>query len=471
MYQECKAGPCKCEICSRHEIINRHFLAHLATIEKNQQRMLFMADQLSIYLSESTAPEEWGSNCLYTSSGSDITIHLSGNDDLATIQKSGRQLCQTGIEVPILSGQLWDVERQWAFAKGFYSAKRRNAPVWADGDQADVAELQNRFIAADWVRTQMNATPEALSPEKLIKSAAHFIHSASTDISYEYIVGEELANQGYEGTYQVGRGSVRPPAVLKLDYNPTGDPDAPIAAALVGKGITFDSGGYSLKTSQGMVAMKMDMGGAAYVTGALWLAIKRGLKSRVVLYLCCAENLVSGHAYKLGDILQYPNGTSVEIVNTDAEGRLVLADGLLKATESGAPLIIDAATLTGAAHVAVGNEYNAIFTMDDALRACTLAAAEQESEPHWALPLEKFHRYKCPSDYADTANSVAVKGGGAGGASNAAGFLSRFVSDDAQGWLHIDLAGAMFSKDNALWSAGGSAMGIRTIARLLTDCD
>lgn len=429
-----------------------------------------MAEQLSIYLSDTLPPEQWGANCLYTAQGNDITIYISA-DDLVTIQKAGRQLCQTGISIPVLSGELWTLERQWAFAQGFYSAKRREAPIWQDDDSASVEELQNRFIAADWVRTQMNASPEALSPEKLVRASAEFIHTASTNISYEYIVGEELAKQGYEGTYQVGRGSLRPPAVLKLDYNPTGDPDAPVAAALVGKGITFDSGGYSIKPSEGMSAMKMDMGGAAYVTGALWLAIKRGLKSRVVLFLCCAENLVSGHAYKLGDILQYPNGTTVEILNTDAEGRLVLADGLIKATDLGAPLIIDAATLTGAAHVAVGNDYNAIFTMDDNLRSKALAAGATEHEPHWALPLEKFHRYKCPSNYADTANSVAVKGGGVGGASNAAGFLSRFVKDDAKGWLHIDLAGAMFFKDNALWSAGGSAMGVRTIARLLTDID
>ena len=430
-----------------------------------------MSEVISIHLSQNEPPEEWGSHCLFTADGNNITIYTDGEDDLTKIQKTGRQLCKQKISIPRLSGEGWDIDKQWAFAQGFYSAKQRHAPIWEDSDEAVTYALQNRFIAADWVRTQMNASPEALSPEKLIKAAAHFIHSASTDISYEYIVGDELANQGYEGTYQVGRGSVRPPAVLKLDFNPTGDPDAEISAALVGKGITFDSGGYSLKPSEGMVAMKMDMGGAAYVTGALWLAIKEGLNKRVLLYLCCAENLVSGHAYKLGDILTYANGTTVEIVNTDAEGRLVMADGLIKATESGAPLIIDAATLTGAAHVAVGNEYNAIFTMDDGLRAKALAAAELQSEPHWALPLEKFHRNKCPSDYADTANSVAVKGGGAGGASNAAGFLSRFVNDDGQGWLHIDLSGAMAFNDNALWSAGGSAMGIRTIARLLLDAE
>ena len=177
--------------------------------------------------------------------------------------------------------------------------------------------------------------------------------------------------------------------------------------------------------------------------------------------------MISGHAYKLGDILTYANGTTVEIVNTDAEGRLVLADGLLQASVTGAKLIIDAATLTGAAHVAVGNEYNAVFALDKVLQAKALECADRENEPHWALPLEKFHRNKCPSPYADTANSRAVKGGGAGGASNAAGFLSRFVNDEGKGWLHFDLAGAMFSSDNSLWSAGGSAMGIRTIARLL----
>ena len=142
--------------------------------------------------------------------------------------------------------------------------------------------------------------------------------------------------------------------MLELDFNPSKDPKAPVAAALVGKGITFDSGGYSMKTSQGMLTMKHDMGGAAIVTGALALAILRGLDKRVKLILCCAENLVSGHAYKLGDILTYKNGTTVEIVNTDAEGRLVLADGLQLAGDSGAPLVIDAATLTGAAVMALG---------------------------------------------------------------------------------------------------------------------
>ena len=142
--------------------------------------------------------------------------------------------------------------------------------------------------------------------------------------------------------------------------------------------------------------MKCDMGGAATVTAGLALAINRGIEKRIKLFLCCAENLISGHAYKLGDILTYKNGTTVEIVNTDAEGRLVLADGLMAAGESGAPLIIDAATLTGAALVAVGQEYNALFALDKELVREVEDFASQEMEAAWPLPLEKWHQRKLP---------------------------------------------------------------------------
>ncbi len=288
-------------------------------------------------------------------------------------------------------------------------------------------------------------------------------------IHYEIVSGESLRDGGYTGIWQVGRGSSRPPALLKLDFNPSGKTDEPTAAALVGKGITFDSGGYSIKESLGMLTMKCDMGGAATVTAGLALAISRGLNKRVQLFLCCAENLISGHAYKLGDILTYRNGVTVEIVNTDAEGRLVLADGLLEAGTTGAPFILDAATLTGAAVTAVGSDYNAVFSLDEVLRNRYLGFAAAENEPHWPLPLEPFHQGACPSPYADTANSKAVKGGGAGGASNAAGFLSRFVPNDGEGWVHVDLAGSFAGTDSGLWAAGATGLGIRTIARALLE--
>lgn len=276
--------------------------------------------------------------------------------------------------------------------------------------------------------------------------------------------GEELVAAGWQGIYEVGRGSSRPPVLLELDFNPTGSTDAAVEFALVGKGITFDSGGYSIKSSEGMLDMKCDMGGAATVTGALGLAIMQGLKKRTKLFLCCAENLISDHAYKLGDVITYKNGVTVEIVNTDAEGRLVLADGLMAATESGAKKIINAATLTGAAVMAVGKEFNAVFSLDEDFQASFLASADKVNEPHWRLPLMPWHQEQCPSPFADTANSRPVKGGGGGGASNAAGFLSRFVGNDGKGWVHVDLAAAYNRNGTDTMPNGATAIGIRTIA-------
>ncbi|NVJ50985.1 MAG: aminopeptidase PepB, partial [Gammaproteobacteria bacterium] len=152
----------------------------------------------------------------------------------------------------------------------------------------------------------------------------------------------------------------------------------------------------------------------------------------------------------------------------DAEGRLVLADGLILASESGAELIIDAATLTGAAVTAVGEHYNAIFSFDETLSAEVMQYSKQEQEKHWPLPLEPFHATLTPSNYADTANSRPVKGGGPGGASNAAGFLSRFVAKGRR-WVHFDLAACYNAADTGTLSAGGTGKGIRTIARILLE--
>ncbi|MCW8999346.1 MAG: aminopeptidase PepB, partial [Kangiellaceae bacterium] len=267
--------------------------------------------------------------------------------------------------------------------------------------------------------------------------------------------------------YNVGRGSERPPALLTLDYRGNAESNGTPDVVLVGKGITFDSGGYSLKQSQSMLHMKSDMGGAATVAGALALAISQGLQKNVRLLLCCAENLVSGQAYKLSDVLQYRNGVSVEVVNTDAEGRLVLADGLIDASQSEAPIILDAATLTGAAVVAVGEDYNALFCMDEPLAQKFSALAEENFDPCWRLPLNKSHQNNCPSAYADTANSKSVPGGGAGGASNAAGFLSRFLNTPESGWIHLDLAACYCANANSHWAAGATGSGTRSIAALL----
>jgi len=419
---------------------------------------------VSLSLDKADAPWGEASRLSFTASGA--VIHLP-NEELneKTIQQAARKLDGLAIPSVTLTGD-WHKEQQWAFALSFTRARKPAAINWADND--DKAWLEQSYSALLFTRQLVNDTPEDLSPETLAQRAADWLVSLDEQtVSYNMTVGEDLLKAGWVGIYNVGRGSERPPAMLELDYNPTGDKDAPVDAVLVGKGITFDSGGYSIKSSEGMLDMKCDMGGAATVTGALGLAITQGITKRIKLILCCAENLISGHAYKLGDVLTYKNGVTVEVVNTDAEGRLVLADGLMAATETGAPLIIDAATLTGAAMVALGSDYHAVFSLDDNARDKMLRAAKKENERFWPLPLEPFHAERCPSAFADTANSRPMKGGGGGGASNAAGFLSRFVK--AEGWVHLDLAAAYHGGATSEMPVGATAKGIRSIARLLHD--
>ncbi len=328
---------------------------------------------MNVWLSREFAPAEWGGGALLSHRADGMVIHLVTANPLLDIQQAARRLCQQGIQKVTLAGH-WEREQQWAFAQGLQTPKAEVQLQWAMSSEEDREELEARWLCGRWVREMTNATPEQLGPLELAVEAASFITELAPDkVSHRILKGEALQQAGWVGLYQVGRGSAREPVLLELDFNPGRDPKAPVAAALVGKGITFDSGGYSMKSSEGMLTMKCDMGGAAIVTGALALAMLRGLDKRVKLILCCAENLVSGHAYKLGDILTYKNGTTVEIVNTDAEGRLVLADGLQLASESGAPLIIDAATLTGAAVMALGGRYNALFGLDKVMSQLRVA--------------------------------------------------------------------------------------------------
>ncbi|MDF3123912.1 aminopeptidase PepB [Rheinheimera sp. 1928-s] len=427
-----------------------------------------MSDLIQIRLSSAVADAKWGKNVLLTPDATGYQLHVKVAD-LRSVQKAGRQLDALGIQQFQLSGDGWTVDSQWALYQGFCNAKKLGAIGWT-GTEAEQQQLQQLHQTFSWAKAIINQTPEDLAPVALAEQAVAFISSIAPvgTVSSEIIEGSALLEQGWVGIHAVGRGSERAPAMLVLDYNPTAKADAPVFAALVGKGITFDSGGYSIKASEGMVTMKCDMGGAATVTAALALAILQGLNKRVQLILCCAENLISGGAFKLGDILTYKNGVTVEIVNTDAEGRLVLADGLQKAAESGTGLIIDAATLTGAAMNALGSDYNAVFALDKDLAQRVLGYAEQVQEGAWQLPLEKWHQGQCPSPYADTANSRPVKGGGTGGASNAAGFLSRFVPNDGKGWVHLDLAAAFHNSANGFWAAGATGMGIRLVAQTLT---
>lgn len=420
---------------------------------------------MNITLSQQPAPATWGENAILSASDSGFIIHNTKNS-LNTIQKAARKIKNQGILNVALTGKNWQLEECWAFHQGFYSVRNQGLVSYPNLGQQQT-EFDNRLKCTNFVRNIINEPSDSLTPEKLAEKAAEFISSQAKqgEVSYEIIRGEELKAQGYNGIWTVGKGSINAPALLKLDFNPTNDANAPVLACLVGKGITFDTGGYSIKPSDGMSTMRTDMGGAALLSGALAFAITRGLKQRVKLYLCCAENMVSHNAFKLGDIITYRNEVAVEVLNTDAEGRLVLADGLIDASEQKAQFIIDAATLTGAAKVAVGNDYHSVLSMDDELTAQLLNSAKAENEPFWRLPFEEFHRGQISSSFADIANIGSVPVGA--GASTATAFLSYFVKDYTQNWLHIDASATFRKMASDLWSAGATGIGIKTIANLL----
>lgn len=403
-----------------------------------------------VTLSNQPADARWGEKALLSTGTEGMTIHLTGNDKLGGIQRAARKIDGQGIKNVKLAGDGWDLENSWAFWQGFRGPKGKRSVEWAELPEAESKELEQRLKIVDWVRDTINMSAEELGPEQLATRAVDLMCDVGCEaVSYRITKGEDLREQNYAGIHTVGRGSDR----------------SPVFACLVGKGITFDTGGYSLKQSAFMDSMKADMGGAATITGALALAAARGLKQRVKLYLCCADNMVSGNAFKLGDIIRYRNGKTVEVMNTDAEGRLVLADGLIDASAQNPQLIIDCATLTGAAKTAVGNDYHALFSFDDALAQELLASAEAEQEPFWRLPLAEFHRSQLPSNFAEL-NNVAGPAYTAG-ASTAAAFLSHFVTNYQQGWVHIDCSATYRKGAVDQWAAGATGLGVRALANLL----
>lgn len=421
---------------------------------------------MSVFLSYEPAEACWGKNATLSMDSAGMIIHLRDGDALTVISQAARRIDSQGVKNIKLAGEGWNLENSWAFWQSFRGPKDTRSIEWAKLPEDDMSTLKKRLKIIDWVRNIINTPAEDLSPEQLSTRAVDLMCKFGNEkVSYRITKGDDLRQQSYMGIYAVGRSSERPPAFLALDYNPSGDADAPVYACLVGKGITFDTGGYSLKSSTFMDSMKADMGGAATLSGALALAAANGLNKRVKLYLCCADNMVSGNALKLGDIIHYRNGKAVEVTNTDAEGRLVLADGLIDASAQNPELIIDAATLTGAAKTALGNDYHALLSFDDVLSGELLESAKTEHESFWRLPLAEFHRSYLSSSFAEL-NNIASPVCGAG-ASTAAAFLSHFVTKYKKGWLHIDCSATYRKSATDKWSVGATGLGVRTIAHLL----
>jgi leucyl aminopeptidase len=319
---------------------------------------------------------------------------------------------------------------------------------------ADRARLE-RLVAADRLARDLINTPaEDLGPAEL--GAAVAAVAGRHGANCQEIVGAALA-AGFPAVHAVGRAAARAPRLLELRHGAAGP-----RVTLVGKGVCFDSGGLDLKPASGMLLMKKDMGGAACALAVAELVMAAGIEVRLRLLIPAVENSVAGNAFRPGDVIRTRKGITVEVGNTDAEGRLLLADALAYADEERPDLLVDLATLTGAARVALGPELPALFTPDEALGAELLAAARTAADPVWRLPLHAGYDDEFGSKVADIGN---VSAGGFAGAVIAALFLARFVGATTH-WLHLDLY-AWNNRERPGRPVGAEAQTVRALEALL----
>jgi leucyl aminopeptidase len=332
-------------------------------------------------------------------------------------------------------------------------------PSSAEGAKVEAAVRRGQILgeAINIVRDLVNRPAQDLYPETFAQRAKEL----AQDFGLACGVFDEtwLKQQKMGALLAVSQGSERPPRLVVLEYQGAGD-DAPWLA-LVGKGVTFDSGGLSIKPTDGMLTMKCDMAGAATVLGAMTAIARLKLPVNVAGYMGLVENMISGNSYKLGDVLTARTGTTIEVNNTDAEGRLVLADVLSYAVDEGAASIIDLATLTGACVVALGEDIVGAFSNNQPWCDQVLAAAKRAGEDAWQLPLVDAYADLLKSDVADMKNT----GGRPGGAITAAKFLEKFV--DKKPWVHLDIAGPAFASSSKPYrEGGGTGVMLRTLVEV-----
>ena len=370
--------------------------------------------------------------------------------NVATRLPSGRYvvekpLSHAAMVVWSLAQYQFDKYKACDVAPRMLSVQRQDLP-------AVLAEADAVFLVRDLINTPTND----LGPQELADVLSNLAHEHGAE--FKQWVGDDLLKDNFPAIHAVGRASAAAPRLLSLVW---GDEKHP-RVALVGKGVCFDSGGLDIKPSNGMRWMKKDMGGAAHAIGlAKWLMTHR-IPIRLQVLIPAVENAVDGEAYRPGDVLTMRNGLKVEVHNTDAEGRLVLADALVKACEDKPELIIDFATLTGAARVAVGTELSAMFANDDALAKALSESACTTNDPVWRMPLYEGYAELFDSSIADFSNAADSP---YGGAITAALFLQRFVTPGVP-WAHFDImAWNLSSKPGR--PEGGEAMGMRAVGEFL----
>lgn len=327
-----------------------------------------------------------------------------------------------------------------------------------------IAEIEAVINGVDLTRELVNTPANDLYPENFANQILDLFKDKNVEVKvYDKAALEDI---GAKALLAVAQGSAKEPRLIVMEYLPLGQ-DVP-AVSLVGKGVTYDSGGYAIKPAQGMDTMMTDMAGAAAMVGTLQAIVENEIQQNVVAIIGATENLISGEAMKNGDIISSMKGTSIEVINTDAEGRLVLADALYyAATKVNSKCIVNAATLTGAVIAALGMDTTGVMTNDEALLADVLKASEAADEAMWQLPLTDEFRESVKGKNADLINSM-VKGTGAG-TSFASAFLEHFVEDVP--WVHLDIAGTSYakSKGNKYRPRGASGIPVKTLYQFVKD--
>jgi leucyl aminopeptidase len=335
------------------------------------------------------------------------------------------------------------------------------------GETDGLAEAAERAATvAAWTnraRDLVNSPPNEATPERLAERARE-IASSLEHVSADALGPDEIHGQRMGALAAVAQGSDNPPRLVVMRYDPPEPAQADLVLGLVGKAITFDTGGISLKPSLHMEDMKGDMAGGAAVLEATGAIAELGLPLRVLTVAAASENMPSGHAYRPGDIITAANGKTIEVTNTDAEGRLVLADALWYARGQGATHILDLATLTGAMEVALGDLYAGVFGNDDDWRDRVVEAGQASGDHAWPFPMHPRYRRYVDSVYADMKNSSDLR---QAGAVLAAAFLEEFAGEGP--WAHADIAGPAFlerSRGDYLSQRGGTGYGVRMIVEL-----
>ena len=332
----------------------------------------------------------------------------------------------------------------------------------APSEELNAAVERGRVIAeaANFTRDLVNEPANRMTPTLLARQAREM--AVRMDLEFQELGPEEIRNLKMGAFLAVAQGSDEPPRLLVLRYLPQDAPEAPVIG-LVGKGITFDSGGISIKPSQDMHEMKTDMAGGATMLGVMQAIAQIKPKVRVIAVIPATENMPSGKAYRPGDVITSMSGKTIEVLNTDAEGRLVLADSLTYAQQLGCNVLIDAATLTGAVTVALGNITTGVFGRHQEWVNRVVASGSQTGERMWQLPVDDDYRELYKSSIGDLANT----GGRYGGAITAAMFVGEFAGDTP--WVHLDIAGTRWSNEEKPYLAKGpTGVPVRTLVHLLT---